>query len=228
MTSVDNQELVMDLTVKKDIEEVGTSVENPIYIDEKLEDNDCKEHKDDIEGAGASAENPIYIDEKLEDINCNEYIRHAIETVGLVTRGEEEKEEEEEKEIENHASINLLPGVKTLIPDEDYFRRKYNAYKSRVTSFKHWPHIVPTVVNMSKSGFFYTGIGDIVTCFYCGMSFQNWQPTSSPFVEHLKYSNRCDYIYSFVHNMMEIVLRREILIKNKEEQEEEEEENLSR
>jgi hypothetical protein len=44
-----------------------------------------------------------------------------------------------------------------------------------------------------RAGFFYTGTGNIVTCFYCNGSLQNWSATDNPRNEHARWFGHCPY-----------------------------------
>ena len=39
------------------------------------------------------------------------------------------------------------------------------------------------------------GQDDIVRCFYCGGSLQNWDRTQNPFTKHVRCFPDCDYIH---------------------------------
>ena len=48
---------------------------------------------------------------------------------------------------------------------------------------------------MAKSGLFYTGVGDRVICFYCGIRLIKWQQGDNAFTdEHEKYSPDCGFL----------------------------------
>ncbi|CAF4949358.1 unnamed protein product, partial [Rotaria magnacalcarata] len=57
----------------------------------------------------------------------------------------------------------------------------------RHASFSTWPNEnLPSVENLVKAGFFFTGTKTIVTCFYCNGSLQNWGSNDNPIVEHAR------------------------------------------
>lgn len=44
-------------------------------------------------------------------------------------------------------------------------------YVVREETFEHWPrHMKQKSTDLSQNGIFYTGRGDIVTCFYCDVT----------------------------------------------------------
>lgn len=65
-------------------------------------------------------------------------------------------------------------------------------YIDREQSFEQWPcQIVQKPSQLIQNGFFYTGIGDKVTCFYCDVSLQQWESTDCIESEHLKWGPNC-------------------------------------
>jgi hypothetical protein len=64
----------------------------------------------------------------------------------------------------------------------------------RHASFATWPNEnLPSVDHLVPAGFFYTGKGTIVTCFYCNGSLQNWGPNDNPMIEHARWLPHCAY-----------------------------------
>jgi hypothetical protein len=65
----------------------------------------------------------------------------------------------------------------------------------RLTTFVTWPNEnLPSVDDLVRAGFFYTGTKTVVTCFYCNGSLQNWGPNDNPTVEHARWFPQCAYI----------------------------------
>lgn len=72
---------------------------------------------------------------------------------------------------------------------------EFKFYEDRLKTFIYWPEqLIPNKQSLSKAGFYYTGIGDKVTCFCCGVTLHQWKTTDQPWEEHMKYSEQCDYI----------------------------------
>ncbi len=70
----------------------------------------------------------------------------------------------------------------------------YAEIPKRHTSFATWPHEnLPSVDDLVRAGFFYTGTKTIVTCFYCNGSLQNWGPNDNPTIEHARWFPHCAY-----------------------------------
>ncbi|CAF1259245.1 unnamed protein product [Rotaria sordida] len=72
--------------------------------------------------------------------------------------------------------------------------RAYIEISKRQTSFNSWPQEeLPSVDDLVRAGFFYTGSKTIVTCFYCNGSLQNWGSKDNPLIEHVRWFPLCAY-----------------------------------
>jgi hypothetical protein len=70
----------------------------------------------------------------------------------------------------------------------------YTEIPKRHASFTTWPtENLPSVDDLVRAGFFYTGTKTIVTCFYCNGSLQNWGPNDNPMIEHARWFPQCAY-----------------------------------
>ncbi|CAF1122919.1 unnamed protein product [Adineta steineri] len=70
----------------------------------------------------------------------------------------------------------------------------YTEIPTRHESFGLWPNKnLPSVDNLVRAGFFYTGTKTIVTCFYCNGSLENWGPNDNPMIEHARCLSHCAY-----------------------------------
>lgn len=68
-------------------------------------------------------------------------------------------------------------------------------YQDRLKTFQYWPiqmRQIPT--DLAKSGFYYTGQGDKVTCFHCGITVLNWEFSDIVNIEHKKHSIHCKFV----------------------------------
>ncbi|XP_062315029.1 baculoviral IAP repeat-containing protein 7 isoform X1 [Osmerus eperlanus] len=66
---------------------------------------------------------------------------------------------------------------------------------SRMTTYHNWPtgaSVQPDV--LARAGFFYTGHGDNVKCFYCDGGLRNWESGDDPWQEHAKWFPRCEFL----------------------------------
>jgi len=63
---------------------------------------------------------------------------------------------------------------------------------SREQTFKNWPMQMTQKPNdLIRNGFFYTSVGDRVTCFYCGLTLKQWEKSDIIEIEHLKWGPTC-------------------------------------
>jgi hypothetical protein len=70
----------------------------------------------------------------------------------------------------------------------------YSDITKRLESFTRWTHEPsPSVDDLVRAGFFYTGAGSVVTCFYCSGSLQNWGTNDNPVTEHARWFSHCPY-----------------------------------
>ena len=70
----------------------------------------------------------------------------------------------------------------------------YVELPKRQASFATWTHDnLPSIDDLVRAGFFYTGVKSIVTCFYCNGSLQNWGPNDNPLIEHARWFPHCAY-----------------------------------
>ena len=70
----------------------------------------------------------------------------------------------------------------------------YAEITKRHASFATWPNEnLPSVEDLVRAGFFYTGTKTIVTCFYCNGSLQNWGANDNPMIEHARWFPHCAY-----------------------------------
>lgn len=78
---------------------------------------------------------------------------------------------------------------------------------NRLKSFKKWPKNDTSIQDFVNSGFYYTGHGDVVTCFYCSITIKNWSTLDNVFEKHADKSPSC----LFVHNFLNIVRNLELV-----------------
>ncbi|KAK7488988.1 hypothetical protein BaRGS_00019792 [Batillaria attramentaria] len=66
---------------------------------------------------------------------------------------------------------------------------------TRCNTFSGWPHAeTHTPDEMSDAGFYYTGHGDLVRCFYCKGGLKSWAEHLRPWVEHARFFPECPYV----------------------------------
>lgn len=78
-------------------------------------------------------------------------------------------------------------------------RKKYLS-----STFKDkWYKDKPSVEDLVKSGFFYSGSEDIVICSYCQLSLYKWEKNDNVDIEHKKYSPHCKLLKYLENNYKE-------------------------
>ncbi|XP_032681186.1 E3 ubiquitin-protein ligase XIAP-like [Odontomachus brunneus] len=72
---------------------------------------------------------------------------------------------------------------------------EYKRYEVRFRSFEHWPtSFKQNPKQLSLAGFYYTGRGDQVLCFHCGVGVKDWEPNDDPWEQHAIWYPNCNYL----------------------------------
>ncbi|EFN86679.1 death-associated inhibitor of apoptosis 1 [Harpegnathos saltator] len=72
---------------------------------------------------------------------------------------------------------------------------QYKFYDIRLRTFDHWPASFKQHPDrLSLAGFYYTGKGDQVLCFHCGVGVKNWEPSDEPWEQHAIWFPNCNYL----------------------------------
>nr|DAC81342.1 TPA_asm: IAP [Mytilus Mediterranean mussel adintovirus] len=65
-------------------------------------------------------------------------------------------------------------------------------YITRQQTYKDWPtQLAQKPADLIRNGFYYTNVGDRVTCFCCGVTLKQWKSSDHIETEHLKYEPNC-------------------------------------
>ena len=60
-------------------------------------------------------------------------------------------------------------------------------YEDRLSTFENWSkQINPDKYRLAKAGFYYKGQVDVVTCFSCNITVNDWETNDNPWEEHYK------------------------------------------
>ncbi|NXG66407.1 BIR7B protein, partial [Hemiprocne comata] len=93
--------------------------------------------------------------------------------------------------------LSLLPGIdseETALPDEPEYPDMVTE-EVRLTTFQNWPQYTDMhPEQLARAGFFYTGQGDVVRCFYCDGGVRNWSFGDDPWREHAKWYPGCEFL----------------------------------
>ncbi|AJD80729.1 inhibitor of apoptosis 3 [Pseudoplusia includens SNPV IE] len=80
---------------------------------------------------------------------------------------------------------------------ENKFIFKYPNFDNvvkRINSFRNWPRNRTDYIDLAEAGFFYTGLGDRVKCFYDGCTLSDWSCDRVPWQQHAKWYPNCPYV----------------------------------
>ncbi|CAF4859017.1 unnamed protein product [Rotaria sp. Silwood1] len=83
----------------------------------------------------------------------------------------------------------------------------------------NWSENAPNIESLVRAGFFFAGIKDSVTCFYCKGSLHKWGPKDNPIIEHARWFPHCTYAKHLCGNELyekiQTSLKQRTLTKNK-------------
>ena len=72
------------------------------------------------------------------------------------------------------------------------YHLSYSTVCQRIETFKTFPSVTKfSALDFAKSGFYYHGVSDAVTCFFCGTTIVNWTVAECINAEHKKHSPSC-------------------------------------
>nr|ALR70562.1 inhibitor of apoptosis protein 3 [Anticarsia gemmatalis multiple nucleopolyhedrovirus]ALR71819.1 inhibitor of apoptosis protein 3 [Anticarsia gemmatalis multiple nucleopolyhedrovirus] len=72
---------------------------------------------------------------------------------------------------------------------------KYGSESARLKTFEDWPlSLKQRPEQLAEAGFYYTGKGDKVKCFYCDGGLKDWANADEPWEEHARWFDRCSFV----------------------------------
>ena len=90
---------------------------------------------------------------------------------------------------------SVFPPTNTYDYNWSPFNTMVVKFGSRMQSFQRWPkQMAQCPIDMVRSGFFYCGYGDSVSCFFCGITLREWDTVDNINFEHKKFSPNCKYL----------------------------------
>ncbi|XP_010180800.1 PREDICTED: baculoviral IAP repeat-containing protein 7 [Mesitornis unicolor] len=93
--------------------------------------------------------------------------------------------------------LSLLQGIgseETALPNEPEHPEMLTE-EVRLSTFRNWPQYTDIhPEQLARAGFFYSGQGDVVRCFYCGGGVRSWSFGDDPWREHAKWYPGCDFL----------------------------------
>lgn len=136
------------------------------------------------------------------DVPLTEHIKHSRGRCPLLNRSRTQNIPLDEADLNRN-----LPEV---TPDEcsgygceyhppkqsDYYvHPEYVLEVNRMKTFSTWPKSIrQRPEELVETGFFYTGQGDLVFCFSCGLGLRDWEIDDVPSDEHAKYTTDCIFL----------------------------------
>ncbi|NXL79490.1 BIR7B protein, partial [Leptocoma aspasia] len=93
--------------------------------------------------------------------------------------------------------LSALQGIvseETALPNEPEYPEMVTE-EMRLSTFENWPqnsHMHPE--QLARAGFFYTGQGDVVRCYYCDGGVRSWSFGDDPWREHAKWYPECEFL----------------------------------
>ncbi|CAF1423960.1 unnamed protein product [Rotaria sp. Silwood1] len=66
----------------------------------------------------------------------------------------------------------------------------------------NWKENLPSIESLVRAGFFFAGIDNSVTCFYCNGSLHKWGPNDNPMIEHARWFPHCTYAKHLCGNQL--------------------------
>lgn len=73
---------------------------------------------------------------------------------------------------------------------------EYKFYEVRLRTFEYWPTCFKqNPQELSRAGFYYTGRGDQVLCYSCGVGVKDWEPDDDPWEQHAIWYPNCNHLH---------------------------------
>ncbi|XP_037931018.1 death-associated inhibitor of apoptosis 1 [Teleopsis dalmanni] len=96
------------------------------------------------------------------------------------------------------ANINVNVGSCRSGTNNSFVYPEYPEYAietARVRSFAEWPrNMKQKPEELSRAGFFYTGVGDRVKCYSCGGGLKDWEDNDDPWEQHALWLSKCRFL----------------------------------
>lgn len=86
------------------------------------------------------------------------------------------------KEISRREKLQAAHPKMALIP-----------HRQKTFTSTAWTTTSPSSDDLVRAGFFFSGVANTVTCFYCNGSLHKWGPKDNPMIEHARWFPHCTY-----------------------------------
>lgn len=83
---------------------------------------------------------------------------------------------------------------------------EYKYKKIRRSTYINWTILFLNPDDLSDCGLFHTNFEDCVRCFCCGIGLRNWESDDNPWIEHARWSPKCEFLilkksFGFIENV---------------------------
>lgn len=122
----------------------------------------------------------ILRDWETTDIPSSEHERNAPRCPLVVQRyltrmwEDDERRDRELKEVQQRRKMDMNKA----------FSQDMSKLENRIASLKFWPGPIRDIEKVARTGFFYTGEKDMLTCYACACKLINWEKNDDPIKEH--------------------------------------------
>jgi len=106
-------------------------------------------------------------------------------------------------------SINDFSSLVSLVRNNPYpTYPEYTTFSSRLKTYNSFPSTTSQdKYSLAESGFIYSGVKDIVECFFCGLVLHDWETNDVPWIEHSAWNPNCIFVLlskgnQFVENVI--------------------------
>ncbi|XP_060588556.1 putative inhibitor of apoptosis [Ruditapes philippinarum] len=93
----------------------------------------------------------------------------------------------------NDSNIFDVDNLSSKVPSEVQYE-SYKDHDKRLLTFQNWGGRKPDAKSLNQAGFFYTGVGDTIRCFTCGINIKDFAEDMKPIKEHIRHSDQCPYL----------------------------------
>jgi baculoviral IAP repeat-containing protein 7/8 len=104
----------------------------------------------------------------------------------------------ESRDVCGPYEYDLPPAYYNSYPTDKSTGAKYPEYKyyeDRLRTFEGWSKCFKqNPEQLSRAGFYYTGRGDQVLCYSCGVGVKDWEPDDDPWEQHAIWYPDCDHL----------------------------------
>lgn len=91
----------------------------------------------------------------------------------------------------------LIRDLENISVSDSVHIKLCNSELIRLSSYKNWASDI-FAIRLAEAGFFYTGVGDKVQCYFCHIEKENWSQGDQPNLVHKKLNANCPLVVNSV------------------------------